>query len=102
MRTLIDTQIRTHHASSVPTKEKRTYNLTPATLRTVRELADEYHAAPTQDAVVELAVAELARRLRDAAEARLWDAAAADPAFIREAGELEDAFAGADRETWPA
>jgi hypothetical protein len=84
------------------TKEKRTYNLTPATVRAVRELADEYHAAPTQDAVVELAVAELARRLRDEQEARVWEEANSDPDFIGEGQEIEDAYRGADRETWPA
>lgn len=83
-------------------KEKRTYNLTPATVRAVRELADEYHAAPTQDAVVELAVAELARRLRDEQEARVWEEANSDPDFIGEAQEIENAYRGADRETWPA
>ena len=101
-RIRIDTRIRTHHAAGVAAKEKRTYNLTAATVRAVRELADEYHAAPTQDAVVELAVSELARRLRDAEEADAWEAAATDPAFNAEAREVEDAFAGADRETWPA
>ena len=84
------------------TKEKRTYNLTAATVRAVRELADEYHAAPTQDAVVELAVSELARRLRDEAESAAWEKAAADAAFRAEAQEIEDAYHGADRETWPA
>jgi len=84
------------------TKEKRTYNLAPATVRAVRELADEYQAAPTQDAVVELAVAELARRLRDEQEALAWEAAGADPELAREALEIEDAYRGADRETWPA
>ncbi len=84
------------------TKEKRTYNLTPATVRAVRELADEYHAAPTQDAVVELAVSELARNLRDADEARAWEVAGTDPDFVSEAQEIEDAYGGADRETWPA
>jgi len=84
------------------TKEKRTYNLTAATVRAVRELADDYHAAPTQDAVVELAVSELARRLRDAEEALTWQVAGTDPEFIGEAQELEDAYRGADRETWPA
>ena len=84
------------------TKEKRTYNLTAATVRAVRELADEYHAAPTQDAVVELAVSELARRLRDEEEAAVWEAAATDGGFRAEAQEIEDAYRGADRETWPA
>ena len=83
-------------------KEKRTYNLTAATVRAVRELADEYHAAPTQDAVVELAVSELARRLRDEAESAAWGTASEDPIFRTEAHEIEDAYRGADRETWPA
>jgi hypothetical protein len=61
-----------------------------------------YHAAPTQDAVVELAVSELARRLRDEAEAVSWEAASSDPAFVAEAAEMEVAYRGADRETWPA
>ncbi len=84
------------------TKKKRTYNLTPATVRAVRELADEYHAAPTQDAVVELAVAALARRVRDDDEARAWEGAAVDPRFTSETQGIEDAYRGADRETWPA
>ena len=99
---LIDTSIRTHHTAPMPTREKRTYNLTPATVRAVRELADDYHAAPTQDAVVELAVSELARRLRDEQESAAWEAAAADPAFRAEAQGIEDAYRDADRETWPA
>jgi hypothetical protein len=86
----------------MPTKQKRTYNLAPRTVRMVRELADEYHAAATQDAVVELAVDELQRRFREAAEADAWEAAGADPAFVGEASELEEAFSTADRETWPA
>jgi hypothetical protein len=86
----------------MPAKQKRTYNLAPATVRAVRELADEYHAAPTQDAVIELAVDELQRRLRDTAEASAWEAAAGDAGFIGEAGEVEAAYRSADRETWPA
>jgi hypothetical protein len=83
-------------------KEKRTYNLTPRTVRAVRELADEYHAAATQDAVVELAVDELQRRVREQMEADAWAAAAADPGFIGEVKDLEDAYRSADRDTWPA
>jgi hypothetical protein len=86
----------------MPTKQKRTYNLTPRTVRAVRELTEDYHAAPTQDAVVELAVDELQRRLRESAEADTWEAAAHDEAFVGEAREFEEAFAMADRETWPA
>jgi predicted transcriptional regulator len=83
-------------------KQKRTYNLAPATVRAVRELADEYHAAPTQDAVIELAVDELQRRLRETAEASTWEAAAGDADFVSEAEELERVYGSADRETWPA
>jgi hypothetical protein len=86
----------------MPAKQKRTYNLAPRTVRAVRELADDYHAAPTQDAVVELAVDELQRRLREVAEASAWETAGADPGFIGEVAEMEEAFATADRETWPA
>jgi hypothetical protein len=86
----------------MPRKQKRTYNLAPRTVRAVRELADEYGAAPTQDAVVELAVDELQRRLREAAEADAWALAARDAAFVGEVKELEEGFATADRETWPA
>lgn len=100
--TLIDTRIRTHHAARMATKEKRTYNLTPATVRAVRELADEYHAATTQDAVVELAVSELARHLRDAEEARAWATASTDTEFAGEVHDIQDAYRSADRETWPA
>ena len=67
-------------------KQKRTYNLAPRTVRAVRELA----------------VDELHRRLRESAEADAWEAAARDEAFVGEANELEEAFATADRETWPA
>jgi hypothetical protein len=83
-------------------KQKRTYNLAPRTVRVVRELADDYHAAATLDGVIVLAVDELHRRLRERAEAETWKAAGQDETFGVEARELEDAFATADRETWPA
>jgi hypothetical protein len=82
-------------------KTKRTYNLSEQTVRAVRELADEYGVAPSQDAVVELAVDELRRRLRDADEARRWAAARSDPGFVGEASEIETAYQAADAETWP-
>jgi hypothetical protein len=81
---------------------KRTYNLAPGTVKRVREMAERYGVAPSQDAVVELAVDELARRLRDDAEATTWERAASDPGFGAEATELEAAYRSADRETWPA
>lgn len=86
----------------MPTRVKRTYNLAPQTVRRVREMAERYGVAASQDAVIELAVDELERRLRDEREASAWDAAAADPAFGAEVAELDSAYRSADRETWPA
>lgn len=80
---------------------KRTYNLPPRIVSQVREMAERY-VAPSQDAVVELAVDELARRLRDEREAAEWEEAARDPVFRAEVEELEAAYRSADRETWPA
>lgn len=85
----------------MPTRQKRTYNLTPATVRAVRELADEYHAAATQDGVVELAVDELRRRIHDAEESAAWERAAADPAFRAEAEAIDADLPVTDAETWP-
>jgi predicted transcriptional regulator len=80
---------------------KRTYNLAPATVRRVREMAERYRVASSQDAVIELAVDELERRLRESAEAQAWEAAASDPEFVAEVQEMEAAYRSADRETWP-
>lgn len=80
---------------------KRTYNLAPATVRRVREMAERYGVASSQDGVIELAVDELERRLRDEREAAAWEEAASDPAFRAEVEELEAEFRTADRETWP-
>jgi hypothetical protein len=85
----------------MPPKQKRTYNLTPATVRAVRELADDYHAAPTQDGVIELAVDELQRRIRDGQEAAAWERAAAEPAFRAEAEAIDADLPVTDPETWP-
>ena len=81
-------------------KTKRTYNLSRRTIETVQALA-ERKVAPTQDALVELAVDELARHVRDADEADAWAAAAADPEFLSEADELEAVYGDAAAETWP-
>lgn len=95
----MDTSIRVWDDRAMRTK--RTYNLPERTVRVVRELAAVYGVADTQDGVVELAVDELARRLRDEEEAARWTAAAAEPAFRSEAAELDAAWAPADEETWP-
>ena len=83
------------------TRTKRTYNLDPETVRRVRELSEAYGVAPSQDAVIELAVGELDRRLRDAREAETWAEAAADPVAQAESAGLDAAYAFADAETWP-
>lgn len=82
-------------------KIKRTYNLSERTVRSVRELSHRYGVAPTQDAVVEVAVEELERQLRYAEEARLWEAARDEPDFLAEAADLDAAYRSADEETWP-
>lgn len=82
-------------------RTKRTYNLPERTVRVVRELAASYGVASTQDGVIELAVDELARRLRDEQEAARWSEAAVDPAFREEAASIESAYRVADLETWP-
>lgn len=83
------------------TKVKRTYNLEPATVQRVRELTEAYGVASSQDAVIELAVDELDRRLRDAREGEAWAAAAADPAYDAEVADVSVAYKAADAETWP-
>ena len=82
-------------------KAKRTYNLSEPTIRAVRELADKYGVAGSQDAVVELAVEELRRRVQDAAEAKQWAAARSDGEFVIESREIEEAYQSADADTWP-
>jgi len=93
----VSSRVRDHG----PMRTKRTYNLPERTLLAVRELAATYGVASTQDGVIELAVDELARRLRDDAEADRWTEAAADPAFRAETVDLATAYEAADRETWP-
>jgi hypothetical protein len=83
-------------------RTKRTYNLSSSTVRRVREMAERYGVAPSQDAVIELAVDELERHLRDAEEAATWAGAAVDPGFVAETEDLEAAYRTSDRETWPA
>lgn len=82
-------------------KTKRTYNLSRRTIETVQTLVTERHVAPTQDALVELAVDELARHVRDGDETEAWAAAANDPEFSAASDELEVAYRSADAETWP-
>ena len=83
-------------------RTKRTYNLPDRTVALVRELSAGYGLADTQDGVVELAVDELVRHLRESEEGDLWAAAPGDPEFVAEVRAIEREFATADAETWPA
>ena len=78
---------------------KRTYNLSPETLRRVRELSGEYGLAKSQDAVVELAVERLYSAKREAEEAERWAAAARDPAFLAEMQAVASDLG--DGDSWP-
>lgn len=78
---------------------KRTYNLSEATVRRVRELAGEYGAARSQDAVVELAVDRLYAQLLEQQEAAQWASAAQDPEFRAEMSGLAADLR--DTEAWP-
>jgi hypothetical protein len=80
-------------------RSKRTYNLAEATVRRVRELSEQYGAAPTQDGVVDLAVERLYLELRERAEGEQWAAARNDSKFQAEIREIEHVFR--DAETWP-
>jgi hypothetical protein len=66
----------------------------------VRRLAEEYGVADSQDAVVERAIRDLERRVRDAQDELLWKQAAQDTEFMAEMRELEAGFASDDDRAW--
>ena len=82
------------------TKIKRTYNISSEAVATVKRLVEERHLAPSQDALVEQAIAELARRVRDADDARRWRQAAVDAGFQAETRQLDAEFAADDLRAW--
>lgn len=86
--------------SAMNARMKRTYNISPEAVATVKLLVDERHLAPSQDALVEQAIVEFARRVRDADDARLWQAAATDTEFEMEALEFDGEFAPDDLRAW--
>jgi len=79
-------------------RTKRTYSLRPATVSRVRELAARYGSS--QDAVVDRAVEELNRAVREEVEANRWAEAADDADFTNEAAKIAAAFDEPDR--WSA
>ncbi len=81
-------------------KVKRTYNLSPEIVSTVKSLVEESGVAPTQDALVEAAVSSLARRIRDQEHARQFARCAEDPGFRREMETIAAEFEADDRAAW--
>jgi hypothetical protein len=78
---------------------KRTYNLDPATVALVRDLAARQDVAASQDAVIEMAVEVLARTMRDRDEAAAWARAATDAAFHAEMAQVAAHMAPVEH--WP-
>jgi hypothetical protein len=78
---------------------KRTYNLRPATVETVKRLVDA-NVAPTQDALMERAVHDLDREVRDQQHTRLWAQAGQDPEFQAELRRIWDGLAVDDHRAW--
>jgi hypothetical protein len=81
-------------------KIKRTYNLSPSVVDTVKALVEERHAARTQDALVEAAVQLFARQLRDRDDAARWAEAANDASFQDELNRLWAECDSEDRAAW--
>jgi hypothetical protein len=79
---------------------KRTYNLSPDTIATVKRLVEVDHVAATQDALVEHAIEELDRIIRDAHEARLWSEMARDAEFQAELVQIDRALPSDDPARW--
>ncbi len=88
-------------AHGIDVRVKRTYKLSTEAVETVRALAERKAVAATQDGVVEIAIRELARRVRDAGDAERWAQAAIDPEFGAEAEQLARGFGLDDRAAWP-
>ncbi len=95
----IDTSVSVTHGTDV--RVKRTYKLSTEAVETVRALAERKAVAATQDGVVEIAIHELARRVRDADNAERWADAANDPEFVAEVEGLAGGFGSDDRAAWP-
>lgn len=87
-------------AKRTATRVKRTYNLSQASVNAVKRLADESGVASSQDAVVERAITDLDRRVRDARDALLWRQSAQDSGFVTEMQQLADGFMADDTRAW--
>ena len=83
----------------MPTRTKRTYNLPVQTVHRVRELAARPELESSQDRIVELAIDELYRSVRDREEAASWGRAAVDPEFQAEMRQVDADLRPHER--WP-
>ncbi len=82
-------------------KVKRTYELSAETVRWIKETALTGSLGRSQNDVVELAVHELRRSVREEERRRRWAAVASDAASSAALQSLDTAYATADSETWP-
>ena len=88
MNVRIDTSKRRVTIAAMSTKTKRTYNLSAEAVAHVRDLAGRGNLAPSQDAVVEMAIDQLYREVIDQEDAARWSTAARDDDFRREMNSL--------------
>lgn len=80
---------------------KRTYQLPTATVEAVRDMVEHRKLAATQDALVQMAIEDLAMAARHADEAREFAATQTDRDLREEAEEFERDFVRLDVESWP-
>jgi hypothetical protein len=69
------------NTASMANRSRRTYNLSSDAIAHVRDLAARGDIATSQDGIVELAIEQLYREVRDREEAALWALASQDAAF---------------------
>ena len=95
----IDTSVSVPDGTGM--RVKRTYKLSTEAVATVKRLAEDRTVATTQDGVVELAIQELARRVRDRGDAEQWARAADEPDFVAESEQLDKGLASDEHVAWP-
>ena len=81
------------------TKTKRTYNLSPDAVAQVRDLASRSGPWTSQDGIVEMAIEQLYRDVREKEEAALWARSNEDQEFQAEMKDLAVGYR--DLDAWP-
>ena len=97
---MIDTHEMDVKTTSMTTKIKRTYNLSPEAVARVRDLVGRADLPASQDGVVELAIDHLHREIGDRDDAARWALAAGDGEFREQDRTVAADLAPA--EAWPA